>query len=589
MRAQAREAAWSAARIALSLRPDGAPPQLDFVPESTHCAHCGRTLSPYKTQSRVLLTLAVGTFVAHEFRARCRTCRERPACASRQLATLAPPGQRFGYDLLVWVGLARYHRRLQRSEIQAVLAARGIALSSGSISALCDRFLTALETLHWQRAPALRAAMTHGYALHLDATCDRGRGGLFLCLDGFTGWVLHALKIGSENEAELRPAIARTLAAFGDPLAIMRDLGSAIAKSVADCRQRGIPDLLCHYHFLAAVGKQLLDEDYARLRGQLSRSKLRTRLRGLLRASCAPSENLRQDLPALLLWLLEGTGHKHPGFPFALPHLDFYLRCEQFPAACERRLPTPRSRREQDLLGQVNSALHDLRWLQRPAPTARRLELRWALFCELRDVLRLSAQDLPHGQRPAPAAMPPDRLLQAVAADLERFQQDLRQRLQTRPSDPAQKPPEAILLAYLERYGEGLCGHPVVRDPSGCVVAVVARTNNVLEQFFATAKQGLRRRLGRAHLGRDLQDQPAQVALVANLHDPHYVRILCGGLDQLPQAFAALDCPTAPDPSRLQRNNRDEPRRRLNRAWANDATQAPSPALNTQAPTPTGL
>ena len=82
--------------------------------------------------------------------------------------------------------------------------------------------------------------------------------------------------------------------------------------------------------------------------------------------------------------------------------------------------------------------------------------------------------------------------------------------------------------------------------------------------------------MGPAHLGRDLKHQPPQVALVANLHDPHYVRILCGSLDQLPQAFAALDCPTNPDPSRLQRNNRDAPLRRRNRAWADDATLAPS-------------
>ncbi len=122
-------------------------------------------------------------------------------------------------------------------------------------------------------------------------------------------------------------------------------------------------------------------------------------------------------------------------------------------------------------------------------------------------------------------------------------------------------------------------------------MAVVVRTSNVLEQFFATAEQALRPRLGRAHLGRDLEDQPPQLALVANLHDPHYVRILCGSLDQLPQAFAALDCPTKPDPSRLQRNRRDAPLRRRNRAWADDATLAPSapPALNTQTPSPTGL
>ena len=44
------------------------------------------------------------------------------------------------------------------------------------------------------------------------------------------------MRIGSENERELRPAVERTVAAFGDPVAIMRDLGQAGAKAVAVCR-----------------------------------------------------------------------------------------------------------------------------------------------------------------------------------------------------------------------------------------------------------------------------------------------------------------------------------------------------------------
>ena len=67
------------------------------------------------------------------------------------------------------------------------------------------------------------------------------------------------------------------------------------------------------------------------------------------------------------------------------------------------------------------------------------------------------------------------------------------------------------MLSYLDRYGQGLVGHPVARDAAGRAVAIVDRTNNVIEQSFAVAKQGLRRRLGRTHLGRDLEDQPAQV------------------------------------------------------------------------------
>ena len=98
-----------------------------------------------------------------------------------------------------------------------------------------------------------------------------------------------------------------------------------------------------------------------------------------------------------------------------------------------------------------------------------------------------------------------------------------------------------MVLKYLHRYRDGLFGHPVARASVGRVLAEVERTNNVAVHFFAVAKQKLRRRLGRAHLGRDVEDQPAQAALAADLLCPEYVRIVCGTLDRLPQVFAELD------------------------------------------------
>ena len=72
----------------------------------------------------------------------------------------------------------------------------------------------------------------------------------------------------------------------------------------------------------------------------------------------------------------------------------------------------------------------------------------------------------------------------------------------------------------------------------------------------------------RVHLGRDMQDQPAEAALFANLLDPHYVRILCGTLDELPHAFAQLvqsgAATVRPD---LDRGSRDSYLRSRIRQW----------------------
>ena len=134
-----------------------------------------------------------------------------------------------------------------------------------------------------------------------------------------------------------------------------------------------------------------------------------------------------------------------------------------------------------------------------------------------------------------------------------------------------------MVLAYLDRYIDCLFAHPVAREPAGQVLAVVGRPNNVAEHFFAIAKQQLRQRLGPAHLGRDMEDQQARRALPANLLCPHYVQIVCGTLDRLPQAFAALDRHSIRASTPLQRNNKDAPLRKRIRAWAvTDGEKSPT-------------
>ena len=117
-----------------------------------------------------------------------------------------------------------------------------------------------------------------------------------------------------------------------------------------------------------------------------------------------------------------------------------------------------------------------------------------------------------------------------MADQVEAFRNDLQERVWAAPADTR---PEAVVLANLDCNWDQRFGHPVVRDAAAQVVAAVARTYNPAEQFFSQAKRKLRRRLGRTHLGQDMQDQPAEAALAANLLDPRYVRIVCGTLDDL--------------------------------------------------------
>jgi len=518
-----------------------------------------------------VVTLAEGAFEAREVLKRCADSPACPVLGSEALARIVRRYQRYGYDLVVHVGLARYLGDRQRAEIRDDLRLqRGIELSDGSVSNLCDRFLVYLEALHLRRAPELKAAMQDGYPLHLDATCDRGKGGLFVCMDGWRDWVLLAGRIPSERGEYLRPLVDRTVVLFGDPVATVQDLGDPGAYAVKPLTERGIPDLACHYHFLGAVGKKLFDRPYSSLRSILRKTGVRRDLRALLaelrryrnssgyEGRFGPGQ-VREDLLGLVLWILEGDGRKRLRYPFALPLLDLVQRGREAEQRAEVWVPCPRTEPERRALRHLKGIVARPERDPRHAELVQRLEQAWKAFVELRGILRLTNAELPGGDPRAHQGQRPDvelQRLQEIDRAVKQYREELRQRIASGGQRRADVEPYVVIRDYLQAYGDRLFGHPVLRDEDGTIIAVVERTNNIPEHFFGDSKQGLRRRVGRANLGRDMEQQPAQVASVPNLRHPDYVRVLCGSLDNLPAAFAELDA-DKPTPVILLRDNRD--------------------------------
>ncbi len=552
-------------------------PRLDFVAEANQCPVCGQSLQIQKSRKRQVVTLAHGPMEIREIRKRC----PGNGCASlgsNVLLHLVKPGQKYGFDLIAHVGLMRYMAGLQREEIRLALwDEHGITLSAGSVSALCDRFLVYFEALHIKCAPSLRDALGD-YPLHLDATCERGKGGMFACIDGWKGWVLGAARIPSESAENLTPLIEKIVQLFGMPVATVRDMGTGIAGAVESLRKAGVPDLICHYHFLAAVGRSLFKTLYDKLRDMIRQSGCRAEMRHLLRDLKTYSSfdrkkgrfglgPIRDDLKALVLWILEDDGHSDAPFPFALPHLDFAKRCQKVDEKIAQWIRRPRNAAETRAIECLQRLVETLENIPRFTDTVKEIDARWTAFCELRDVLRLSKAELPRGDtrtiQPQLPALEMHRLQQIKLA-VEQYTADIEKRVSTKKKRTKRSQSAAsIILGYLQQYYPFLFGHPLKLDEDGRVVAIVQRTNNTAEHFFGREKQLLRRRVGRGQLGRDLEDQPAQVALVANLKDPEYVHHLVGSLEKLPEAFANLDNEMVMEPTTLNRENRNSQLHRI--------------------------
>ena len=529
-----------------------------------------------KTARRQGKTLAHGEFLVketvYECANKCRADGSIVILRPGRVADILPPRGTAGYDVIAFVGRQRFVHKRQRLEIQVALSEQyGICLSTGEISNLMRRFVVYLAALHGAHAPEIRKALAGdgGYGLHIDATCETGRGTLFVAYAGKRGWVLGAWKIGTERADAILPRLKSVETLFGVPCVIIRDLGKAVIEA-ADLFVGGreITILACHQHFLKDVGKGLLKKPHDGLRDLVRRFKILARLRSLVRSLGrrigkemeAAREDVKEwleptddvELPedeaglavvrAVAQWVLDYQADgKGAGFPFDRPYLDLYRRAHRALRAVESLMRKP------SVDSNVDRSLRNLHRILSPVRSevpfshlARTLETRGALFDELRAALRLTEKA---NGRPDKPRAPEQQIAELcdIEAAVTAFRQSLIDRRPER--GPAQDMRDAIddILVHLDRHGSNLWGHCVTL-PDGRVL-VFDRTNNELEGFFHALKHDERRRSGRKNLTQDLEQLPADAVLARNLSDAEYVKIICDGgdLDSLPRAFAKLD------------------------------------------------
>lgn len=476
------------------------------------------------------------------------------------------PLSTMGYDVMVYVGLGRFLQHRQREEIQSALCdEHGIAISTGEVSDLSQRFATYVARLHRARSALLAAALEAdgGWPLHVDATGEAGRGTMLVVTAGWRRWVLGSWKISTERADLILPCLRETVRRFGPPCAAMRDLGKAMIPALDDLvseLELTIPVLACHQHFVADVGKDLLEPAHAELRRLFRLAKVRPHLRALVRdLGRQLGTDVEKARQAVRDWqALEDAEHRIDGgqgglaivrslaqwtldfkaaatgldFPFDRPYLDLYDRCLTALRATDAFLrKTPKDKHVRRALERLHRSLEPVDCQVPFQQIATRLRRRAALVDELRSVLRL-------------AAVAPDdeteQDLTKMRGQLDKLVASLAKRRPTR--GPAQDVREAInvILTHIADHGENLWGH-AIRLPEGAGVRLVARTNALAENFFKLVKHDERRRSGRKNLGQDLEHLPAEAAIVRNLEHDDYVRIVCGSLDRLSAAFAELD------------------------------------------------
>ena len=506
-----------------------------------------------KTYCRTLASLAIGEFHAHITQLTCSHCKK--IYDSEELQTIVAPNARFGFDVMVYIGEALFVRCRNGKEIQHALGARNMNISRREIDHLGRRFIVYLALAHEQSQAQLKALMGSrgGYILHLDGTCEGDSPHLMSSIDELSKIVLGNLKLPSENADQLIPFLQTIKQAYGEPIAMVHDMGAAILKAVKAVFPK-IPDYICHFHFLKDISKDLFGHDYATLRRHLKthaiRSHCRNIAKGLRKAidadpdalDClhhylqtkplhAPKTSLVPLVSAYLIicWVLEAKQGSHGfGLPFDRPHFDFYLRLrEAYPGLQELKLKISDQAPLLSLMA-LNKVLTD----PALASTVLRMQEKTRIFDRLRKAMRIAQPDSRKGLNDEG-----DSNITTIKQRVTQFRYSEEIKALAVTNIAYQK-----MLKQIDKYWDKLFADPIqVITHTGTVTLQPQRTNNILEQFFRYLKRLDRKRSGNHALTKTLTTMLAQTPLVKNLDNPQYMEIILNGKATLAERFAQID------------------------------------------------
>jgi hypothetical protein len=550
-------------------------PMIRFYPEAERCPSCGRELNVQKSWEKTIVTMDIGSFLAKEIVFECPN--DKTVFTSSQLRALAPARCTYGFDVIVHVGMSLFVHCRNEREIMKNLASRNIFISEREIGYLGRKFVIYLALAHRESREQLVHSMTKrgGYILHVDGTCEGDSPHLFCGLDGISEIVLDNIKIPSERKELLVPFFERIKKQYGNPLALVHDMGIAILMAVEEVFP-GVADFICHFHFLRDVGKDLLLKDYQSIIKQLRKHDVRKLLKQKARYlekridqdsdiiadlnSSLENSKLKaasvEHIPAaatytLIHWAFESSSESRGyGFPFDRAHLEFYQRLKKIHCLLGniKDIRLRDKAKDNRPFIQVQKLLEEVLADKQLDESAANMEAKVKVFDKLRKALRIA---LPEGKN----GLNDDGDEKDIKT-IEKQVTDFRDWLV---SEEKRKETCLKMIEQLDKYWEKLFADPlIVNTPEGQIIIAPQRTNNILERFFRGEKRRGRKKSGTASLNKTLKAILADTPLVRNLENDEYHKIILNGCSTLAERFAQIDDKTVREQLRQAERNHDK-------------------------------
>jgi len=533
-------------------------PTVHFYPENDDCPRCGSRLHIQKTRTKTVVTMNIGAFRAKETVLFCP--QDQATFISDQLRRLVPKGGAFGFDVIVEVGLALFVHCRNNQETMKELAAKNVFVSEREISYLGRKFIIYLALAHRESQPLLRDLMARrgGYILHVDGTCEGDSPNLFCGLDGISELVLDTIKIPSEKKEQLIPFFQRIKGQYGEPKALVHDMGRGIVTAVEEVFP-GVADFICHFHFLRDIGKDLLLDEYTAFQKRVRKLKVRPLLRQRAKyleqrinpvsqtidemmaslESGTWQTSSREHIPLITTYTLIHWVFEYPrqsngyGFPFDRPHLDFYRRLQKvhrlLGQIMDIHLRGPV--KDNKPFFQVYRTFKEVVEDKRLNALAESLERKAEAFDKLRTAMRIA---LPEGKNGIND--------NGDDVDMKTIKEKVTAYRKWLVSDARRRTAYANMVTQLDKYWVKLFADPLpIVTPEGVLYIQPQRTNNILERFFRGEKRRGRKKSGMVSLNKVLKTVLADTPLVQNLKKGEYMEIILNGCSSLAERFSQID------------------------------------------------
>jgi len=397
-----------------------------------------------------------------------------------------------------------------------------------------------------------------GYILHVDGTCEGDSPNLFCGLDEISELVLDTIKIPSEKTEQLVPFFQRIKQQYGEPKALVHDMGRGIIAAVEEVF-KGVPDFICHFHFLRDLGKDLLLDEYTTLQKRLRKFKVRPLLRQRAKyleqkidPACQSIEEIMESLEsgtwqttsfkniplittyALIQWVFEYQRQSNGyGVPFDRPHLDFYRRLQKAHQLLAKIMDIHLRGNIKDNkpFYQIYRTFKEVVEDKQLNELASSLERKAQVFDKLRTAMRIALPENKSGIND-----------NGDDVDMKNIEEKVTIFREWLASDPQRKKTYARMLDQIDKYWEKLFADPLpVSTSEGVVYIQPQRTNNILERFFRGEKRRGRKKSGTASMSKLLKSLLADTPLVQNLKNAEYMEIILNGCPNLAERFAKID------------------------------------------------